>query len=72
MASKQVLTPIDYLRDDGGVSSRKGGNDVVLPSLSKGALNQEKIDQHVDWCRSRLRYIDRRSSLGLVEIYKRE
>ena len=57
------------LWDNSGVSSRKGDSDTVLSSSSEKASRSRelwskmKIDKHVYWCRSRLRYINGRSPL---------
>ena len=54
-------------RDNGGVSSRKGRqwHSPVLVEQEgfqkQLASKQAKIDQHMDWCRSRLKYISGRS-----------
>ena len=61
-------------RDDDRVSSGKGDSGTVLSSSSRkvfrsgGLQSKQKDDQHVDWCRSRLRYMNRRSPLGPVRI----
>ena len=57
------------LRDNGRVSSRKEDSGAVLSSSSEKASRSRKLqseqknDQHVDWCRSRLRYMNERSLL---------
>ena len=57
------------LKDNGGVSSRKRDSGTVLSSSSEKASrsrrpwSEQKDDQHIDWCRSRLRYMTRRSPL---------
>ena len=57
------------LRDNVRVSFRKGDSGIVLSSSSekafksRGLQRKGKIDWHIDWCRSRLKYINRRSLL---------
>ena len=69
-SSKQAtVNTCQILRDNGKVSSRKGDSGIVLSSSSEKTSrsrelwSEQKIDWHVDWCRSRLRYINRRSPL---------
>ena len=68
VSGKQASVDICQLsRDDGRVSSRKGDSGTVLSSSNKKASrsrrlqSEQKDNQHIDWCRSRLRYINGRS-----------
>ena len=70
VSSKQVgVDTCQLLRDNGRVLSRKGDSGIVLSSSSKKASRSRRLwsewrnDQHIDWCRSRLSYIDGRSPL---------